>query len=314
MFVSPAVDAAIAGVFGLLFGSFFNVVVHRLPQILDREWWSDFVGALRFDPGSHERVLGRVPDKNFVAATTKLEADLQALPRLTLAQPRSRCPHCGHAIRWYENIPVVSWLALRGKCSACGKRISVRYPIVEAVTAGFFALCAFRWGLMSPQAFAWAAFAGLLICMFLIDMDTFYIPTSLNYGLLWLGLLVAAFGWTIPAKFSIIGAAAGFLAFWSVARLFKLITGKEGLGEGDFTLLAGLAAWLGAHYLLAIILVSSVVGSVIGIILILVGKMANKDVQMPFGPYLAGAGLVCLAIGPARVPALFPFAFPFGSP
>jgi leader peptidase (prepilin peptidase)/N-methyltransferase len=226
--------------------------------------------------------------------------------------PASRCPHCGHRIRWYENIPVVSWLALRGKCSSCRASIGMRYPVVELVTAAFFALCGARFGL-TLQAAAWAAFAALLICLFLIDMDTQILPDDLNYSLLWLGLLAAALGWTVPLASAVWGAALGYLVFWGIFQAYKLATGKEGMGYGDFKLLAALGAWLGAKYLLAIILLSSVVGAVIGIALLIVGKLANKDIPMPFGPYLAGAGLLAFLLSPATVPALIPFAFPFGA-
>jgi leader peptidase (prepilin peptidase)/N-methyltransferase len=166
---------------------------------------------------------------------------------------------------------------------------------------------------LSAQAAAWAAFAALLICLFLIDMDTQILPDDLNYSLLWLGLLVSALGWSVPLRSAVWGAALGYLVFWGIFQAFKLATGKEGMGYGDFKLLAALGAWLGVEYLLAIILLSSIVGAVIGIVLLVVGKLANKDIPMPFGPYLAGAGLVCLALSPAAVPALLPFAFPFGT-
>jgi leader peptidase (prepilin peptidase)/N-methyltransferase len=286
MLSSVAMDALIGGVLGLLVGSFLNVVVHRLPKMLERQWaaeCAEFSGQ-----------------------------PVQEQEAFNLVVPRSRCPHCGHQIRWYENIPVLSWLALRGKCSQCGQGISIRYPIVELVTAAFFALCAARWGL-SAQAAAWAAFAALLICLFLIDMDTQILPDDLNYSLLWLGLLVSALGWSVPLRSAVWGAALGYLVFWGIFQAFKLATGKEGMGYGDFKLLAALGAWLGVEYLLAIILLSSIVGAVIGIVLLVVGKLANKDIPMPFGPYLAGAGLVCLALSPAAVPALLPFAFPFGT-
>jgi leader peptidase (prepilin peptidase)/N-methyltransferase len=276
----------LATVLGLLVGSFLNVVVYRLPRMLERQWKAE---CAEF---SGQEVADEEP--------------------FNLVVPRSRCPHCGHQIRWYENIPVLSWLALRGRCSACNQRISVRYPLVELVTAGFFALCAARWGL-SVQAAAWAAFAALLICLFLIDMDTQILPDDLNYLLLWLGLLVSAAGWSVPLTSAVWGAALGYLVFWGIFQAFKLATGKEGMGYGDFKLLAALGAWLGVEYLLAIILLSSIVGAVIGIVLLVVGKLANKDIPMPFGPYLAGAGLVCLALSPAAVPALLPFAFPFGA-
>jgi leader peptidase (prepilin peptidase) / N-methyltransferase len=280
-------DAAIlAGVFGLLVGSFLNVVVYRFPKMLERQWaaeCADLSGQA-------------VPEQ----------------PAFNLVVPRSRCPHCGHEIRWYENIPVLSWLALRGKCSSCKARISARYPIVELVTAAFFALCGFRWG-VGLQAAAWAAFAALLICLFLIDMDTQILPDDLNYTLLWLGLLASALGWTVPLASAVWGAALGYGVFWTIFQVYKLATGKEGMGYGDFKLLAALGAWLGAPFLLAIILMSSMVGAVIGVALIIVGKLANKDIPMPFGPYLAGAGLLALALSPAAVPGLLPFAFPFGA-
>jgi len=285
MLVSREFDAGLAGVLGLLVGSFLNVVIHRLPRMMERDWAADCA------------------DLNGQAPPPTGEA-------LTLVRPRSRCPHCGHAIRWYENIPIVSWLALRGKCSSCKASIGVRYPVVEAVTAAFFALCAWRFG-FGPQAAAWAAFASLLICLFLIDMDTQYLPDDLNYILLWLGLLAAALGWTVPLKAAVWGAFGGYVSLWLVFKGYKLATGKDGMGYGDFKLLAALGAWLGVEFLLAIVLLSSIVGAVIGVVLLIVGRLANKEVPMPFGPYLAGAGLLSLVLGPAAVPALLPFAFPF---
>jgi leader peptidase (prepilin peptidase)/N-methyltransferase len=310
MGLAQGIDALFGCVLGLLVGSFLNVVIHRLPRMLGRGWWEE-VHQMLDDEDSHKEVLGHAPTPALVAQKHALRQNLDALGRLTLAGPASRCPHCGHQIRWYENIPVLSWLALRGRCSGCKQRISARYPIVEIVTAGFFALCAYRWGL-SPQAAAWAAFAALLICLFLIDMDTFLLPDDLTLLLLWLGLLAAALGWTVALASAVWGAALGYLALWAVYHLFKLATGKEGMGYGDFKLLAALGAWLGAEYLLAVILLSSIVGAVIGILLLAAGKLANKDIPMPFGPYLAGAGLLALALGPAALPALIPFAFPFG--
>jgi leader peptidase (prepilin peptidase)/N-methyltransferase len=287
MVLPAGLEAAIvAAVFGLLVGSFLNVVVYRMPRMLERQWaaeCADYSGQpLKEEPEPFNLVV-----------------------------PRSRCPHCGHAIAWYENIPVLSWLALRGRCSSCKAPISPRYPVVELVTGAFFCLCGWRWGL-GFQALAWAAFASLLICMFLIDMDTQILPDDLNYLLLWTGLIAATLGWTVPLAQAVWGAALGYGVFWLIFQLFKLATGKEGMGYGDFKLLAALGAWLGAPYLLAIILMSSIVGAVIGIVLLVVGKLANKDIPMPFGPYLAGAGLLALVLSPASVPALLPFAFPFG--
>jgi leader peptidase (prepilin peptidase)/N-methyltransferase len=284
MAAGAMLDAAIAGVLGLLVGSFLNVVIYRFPKMLERQWAAE-CADMTGQP---------VPE---------------AEP-FNLVVPRSRCRQCGHLIRWYENIPVVSYLALRGKCASCRTPIGMRYPVVELVTAAFFALCAWRWGL-TPQAAAWAAFAALLICLFLIDFDTQILPDDLNYVLLWLGLLAAATGWTVPLVSAVWGAALGYLLFWGIFQAYRLATGKEGMGYGDFKLLAALGAWFGAEYLLAIVLLSSVVGAVIGMLLLVVGKLANKEIPMPFGPYLAGAGLLCLVLSPAAVPALFPFAFPF---
>ena len=286
MFLPAGIEAAvIAAVFGLLVGSFLNVVVYRFPRMLERQWAAECA--------------------EFTGQPVK-EDDT-----FNLVVPRSRCPHCGHQIRWYENIPVFSWLALRGRCSSCKAGISPRYPMVELLTGAFFFLCGWRWGL-TPQAAAWAAFASLLICLFLIDMDTQILPDDLNYALLWLGLLASSLGWTVSLSSAVWGAALGYGVFWTIFQLFKLATGKEGMGYGDFKLLAALGAWLGAPYLVAIILMSSIVGAVIGIGLLVVGKLANKDIPMPFGPYLAGAGLLALVLSPAAVPMLLPFAFPFG--
>lgn len=285
MLVSSWTDAALGGVLGLLVGSFLNVVIYRLPKMMERQWAAECA-----------EISGQ---------PVKIEEPFNLLV------PRSRCPHCGHMIRWYENIPVLSWLALRGRCSVCKAPIGLRYPVVELLTAAFFALCGGRWGI-TLQAAAWAAFAALLICLFLIDMDTQLLPDDLNYSLLWLGLVASAMGWTVPLPSAVWGAVLGYLAFWGIFQAFRLATGKEGMGYGDFKLLAALGAWLGADYLLAIILLSSIVGAVIGVLLIVVGKLANKNIPMPFGPYLAGAGLVCLVLNPSAVPALLPFAFPFG--
>jgi leader peptidase (prepilin peptidase) / N-methyltransferase len=280
-------DAAVlAGVLGLLVGSFLNVVIYRFPKMLERQWAAECAEYTGQPTPEHEP--------------------------FNLVVPRSRCRQCGHLIRWYENIPVVSWLVLRGRCSECKASIGLRYPIVELITAGFFGLCGWRWGL-TMQAAAWAAFAALLICLFLIDMDTQILPDDLNYTLLWLGLLASALGWTVPLASAVWGAALGYGVFWTIFQVYKLATGKEGMGYGDFKLLAALGAWLGAPFLLAIILMSSMVGAVIGVLLIIVGKLANKDIPMPFGPYLAGAGLLALALSPAAVPGLLPFAFPFGA-
>jgi leader peptidase (prepilin peptidase)/N-methyltransferase len=239
--------------------------------------------------------------------------DVDALPPFSLARPASRCGHCGAAIRWYQNVPVLSYLFLRGRCGACKTPISPRYPLVELVTGALFALCAWRFGLTLTAAL-WAAFVAILICQFLIDLDTQYLPDSLNYVLLWLGLMGAAAGLThVPLASAVWGAVCGYLGLWLIYHIYRLATGKEGMGYGDFKLLAALGAWLGVDYLIAIVLVSSLVGAVLGSLLLLAGKLAHKDIPISFGPFLAGAGLVCLIVGPDTVRQWIPFAFPLGA-
>jgi len=320
MLGSPALDAGVAGVFGLLVGSFLNVVIYRLPVRMMREWITDSVG-LFVPSGDGQPTLwsqvfgtGKAAPAQLEAGAVEAKAALDELPPLTLSRPRSRCNHCGHLIAWYENIPVLSYLVLRGRCSACQARISPRYPVIELVTGAFFALCAWRWGLSLTAAF-WAAFAALLICQFMIDLDTQYLPDSLNYMLLWLGLLGSVLGIVrVPLSSAVMGAILGYLVLWLVYHAYRLATGKEGMGYGDFKLLAALGAWLGAQYLIAIVLLSSVVGAVLGGFLLVSGRLAHKDIPISFGPFLAGAGLLCLLIGPQAVPDLIPFAFPLGGP
>lgn len=319
MFPAEAIDAVLAGVLGLLFGSFLNVVVYRLPVTMYREWLHESAGNLSAAPEGGTTLWSLVfgPGKPAPASmeqtASEVTAAVEALPRLGLARPASRCGGCGQAIRWYQNIPVLSYLALRGRCAGCGTRISLRYPVVELVSGAFFALCGWRYGL-TPVGAAWAAFAALLLCQFLIDLDTQLLPDSLNYMLLWLGLIAALMGWTeVPLRLAVWGAVMGYLSLWAVYHAYRLATGKEGMGYGDFKLLAALGAWLGAHFLVGIILLSSIVGAVLGGALLISGKLANKDIPISFGPFLAGAGLLCLALGPAEVARLIPFAFPFGA-
>jgi len=318
MLVSREFDAALAGVLGLLVGSFLNVVIYRTPVMMYCGWLSDAVANLmtsRDAPSLWSLVFGPKarPPAGLEAAADRAAAEIEKLPPFDLARPASRCGRCGHRIRWYENIPVLSYLALRGRCAACKTRISPRYPLVELVTAAFFALCGYRFGL-TPTGALWAAFAALLICQFLIDFDTQFLPDSLNYPLLWLGLVGAAAGWTgVALASSVWGAVFGYLSLWLVYHGYRLVTGKEGMGYGDFKLLAALGAWLGADYLIAIILVSSLVGALLGLGLRVAGRLAHKDIPIAFGPFLAGAGLVCLAVGPGAVQQWIPFAFPFGA-
>jgi leader peptidase (prepilin peptidase)/N-methyltransferase len=273
---APAGDLAIsliAGLFGLLFGSFLNVVIHRLPIMMQRE--SD----------------------NYVA-----EESNQPLPhtsRYNLMTPRSACPHCQHQITAMENIPVISWLALRGKCSNCKAPISPRYPLVELLTGALSALVVWRFGS------GWSGLAGLfflysLVALTFIDADTQLLPDDLTYPLLWGGLLMNINGTYVPLQDAVIGAAAGYLALWSVYWLFKLATGKEGMGYGDFKLLAALGVWLGWQMVLPVALFASLIGAVVGIGLKLRGGL-REGRYVPFGPFLAGGGLAVLLIGTAKV-------------
>ena len=261
------------GLIGLCVGSFLNVVIHRLPRIMERAWKQE----------SAELLGVVIPEE----------------PALSLSKPASRCPHCGHRIRWFENVPLLSWLVLRGRCSACRAPIGVRYPLVELATALLFAGLAARFG-AQPALFAWCGFVAVLLTLSAIDWDTTLLPDSLTLPLLWAGLIAAAFGWTVPLTTALWGAVAGYLSLWSIYWLFKLTTGKEGMGAGDFKLLAALGAWLGWSMLLPIVLGASLIGAVVGIGMKLSGAL-REGRYVPFGPFLAGAGLVVLYAGSERV-------------
>jgi leader peptidase (prepilin peptidase)/N-methyltransferase len=225
-------------------------------------------------------------------------------PAITLSTPRSRCPSCGHAIAWYENIPLASWLWLRARCSACKAPISARYPLIEVATAVLFALVGWRFG-AEPVALLWCFFCAVLVALAGIDWDTTLLPDNLTLPLLWAGLASAAFGWTIPLADAVWGAIVGYLSLWSIYWLFKLTTGKEGMGFGDFKLLAALGAWLGWKMLPLIVLGSSVVGAIIGISLVVL-KGRDHNIPLAFGPYLAIAGVIALFFGPVLVKIYFP--------
>ncbi len=266
----------------LCVGSFLNVVIHRLPIMMQRDWREQCTELMRTDtPQANAPQINAPTDTPY-----------------TLAQPRSACPHCGHQITALENIPVLSYLTLRGKCSGCDARISPRYPIVELFTAILGVAVALKFGVtmdtVAALSFTWA-----LIALAGIDLDTQYLPDSITLPLLWAGLLLSVMPWNtlVPDPYtSIIGAAAGYLSLWSVYQLFKLVTGKEGMGYGDFKLLAALGAWLGWQRLPLIILLSAVVGAAVGIALIVLRRHA-REVPIPYGPYLAAAGWVALMWG-----------------
>ena len=269
VFLSPFVLA----LFGLCIGSFLNVVIHRLPLMLERGWKQESAD-----------LLGVAHDET---------------PALTLSRPASRCPSCGHAIRWYENVPVASWLWLRGRCSACKVRISARYPLVEIATGVLFGLAGWRFG-AQPVVLLWCAFCAVLVALSGIDWDTTLLPDDLTLPLLWGGLVASLLGWTIPLQEAMQGAVVGYLSLWLVYWLFKLATGKEGMGFGDFKLLAALGAWLGWKMVLPIVLGASVIGAVVGIVMKMSAAL-REGRYVPFGPFLAGAGLVVLFAGQQRV-------------
>ncbi|MGH8617681.1 MAG: prepilin peptidase [Burkholderiales bacterium] len=269
---SPLLWVAIVFAFSLAIGSFLNVVIHRLPKMLARQWQAECA-----------ELTGAAP--------------AAAAPAYNLVVPRSACPACGHHITALENIPLLSWLVLRGKCSACAARISARYPVVELATALLSAYVAWRFG-FTAKAFAGLLFVWALIALACIDLDTFYLPDDITLPLVWAGLLANLFGLFTDLSSAVIGAAAGYLVLWTVYWLFKWATGKEGMGYGDFKLLAAIGAWLGWQALPTVILLSSFVGAVIGITLIAVRRQ-GRDTQIPFGPYLVVAALIALFWGDA---------------
>lgn len=265
----PVIFAALAALLGLMVGSFLNVVIHRLPQMIQRDWEAQCAELRGETPAAQEPY--------------------------SLVRPRSHCPQCGAQIAARDNIPVFGWLLLGGRCRSCNARISVRYPLIEAITGGLFLFAAIEFG---P---GWAAGGAMLFCAVLvaltfIDADTQLLPDDLTLPLLWAGLLANLFGLYTDLTSAVIGAMAGYLSLWSVYWLFRLVTGKEGMGFGDFKLLAAIGAWLGWQMLPLVILLSSVVGAVVGIALIVAARH-GRNVPIPFGPYLAAAGMIALFWG-----------------
>jgi len=282
---SPEAAVAVAALLGLLVGSFLNVVVYRLPVMMERQWAAEVADARPDAPSAAPSADKVVPP----------EAET-----FNLVVPRSRCPHCGHQVRWYENLPIVSWLALRGRCSACKGSISVRYPLVEAATALVFGFCAWRWGITETAA-AWCVFSAALIALALIDWDTTLLPDNITLPLVWAGLLAAALQYTaLPLADSVWGAVGGYMSLWLVYWGFKLLTGKEGMGYGDFKLFAALGAWFGWQALIPLILIASISGAVVGIVLKLRSSLREGG-YLPFGPFLALAGLIGMVFSPAAL-------------
>lgn len=258
---------------GLCVGSFLNVVAYRLPVMMERDWKLECHEFLELDPPNFEHNLRSI----------------------NLATPASACPNCGHKLHFWENIPVISYLFLKAKCSSCGAKISIQYPVVELLTGLSSLIVAHTFG-VTLQTLAALCFTWVLIALTLIDLKKQLLPDSITLPLLWFGLFFSFFELFTDLKSSVIGAMAGYLILWSVYHLFKLLTKKDGMGFGDFKLLAALGAWAGFSYLPQIILVSSVVGSVIGISMLITGK-TKKHQPIPFGPYLAVAGWIALLWG-----------------
>jgi len=268
----PSLLYAVTALIALVVGSFLNVVIHRVPRILEENW---------------RRECSQEADQTHPAPP----------PRLTLASPGSHCPHCGSPLRPLENIPLLSYLFLRGRCSACRAPIGLRYPLVEAATALLSIIVVWRFGVTLPSAAALVLTWGL-ITLAVIDLDTQLLPDAISLPLLWLGLLASLPEWFTDSHSAILGATLGYVSLWAVFQLFRLFTGKEGMGYGDFKLLALLGAWLGWQNLPQIILLSALTGAVAGMLLILL-RGHDRQMPIPFGPYLAAAGWISLLWGDA---------------
>ena len=266
---NPAIFVTFSVILGLMIGSFLNVVIHRLPKMMEREWHNNCL----------ELQGKEVPEQ----------------PKYSIVTPRSACPSCGHQITAMENIPIASYMMLGGKCKGCKAKISMRYPLVEAITGALLGAVAYKYGYSYTTLFAWI-FTLALIALTFIDFDTQLLPDDITLPLLWLGLLFNLNSGFSDLKSAVIGAILGYLILWSVYWLFKLVTGKEGMGYGDFKLLAAIGAWFGWQIIPAVILLSSVVGAVMGIALIAF-KGKGRNTAIPFGPFLALGGIAALFFG-----------------
>jgi leader peptidase (prepilin peptidase)/N-methyltransferase len=275
MGISPGADAALLGLLGLLIGSFLNVVIYRMPVMLEAQWKAECAD-----------INGQVTPEPAQA--------------FNLMVPRSRCQACEHTLPWFDNIPLLSYLSLRGKCRHCHAPISWRYPLIELSNAALFAYAGWRWGI-SAHAILWAGFSATLLTLAMIDWDTTLLPDDITMPLLWAGLIGAALrltGTALPD--ALWGAVAGYVSLWLVYWGFKLATGKEGMGFGDFKLFAALGAWFGWQALIPIILMASVIGALIGLTMKFFSGLREGG-YIPFGPFLAGAGLTAMVTGPSAI-------------
>jgi len=275
---SPALFCGTALILGLLVGSFLNVVIYRLPKMMEREWRAQ-CAELRGES---------VPEA----------------PKFNIVSPRSKCPCCGHHIAALQNIPLVSWIILGGRCSSCKTRIPFRYPFVETLTGALTACIAWRFG-FGATAFGACLFVWSLIALTFIDLDTQLLPDNITLPLLWVGLAFNLFATFTDLESAVVGAMAGYLILWAVYWLFRLATGKEGMGFGDFKLLSAIGAWLGWKLLPSVILLSAGAGALVGISLVVLGRH-GRDKPIPFGPYLALGGLMALLWGERLLRIYFP--------
>jgi leader peptidase (prepilin peptidase) / N-methyltransferase len=270
---------ALVGFLGLLVGSFLNVVIYRLPKMMEQRWTAECAE------------LTSQPINESALATEKL----------SLITPRSRCSNCGHVIAWYENIPILSYVFLRGKCSVCGTSIGMRYPTIELATGLLFAWCAWHWG-NTTATLVWCGFSAALLCLAVIDWDTTLLPDDITLPLLWAGLLASVLHVNTGLNITdaLWGAVAGYVSLWLVYWMFKLATGKEGMGYGDFKLFAALGAWFGWQALVPIILMASIIGAVVGIAMKFTSGLREGG-YVPFGPFLAAAGFTAMISGPSSI-------------
>lgn len=276
----PILWLVVATIIGLLVGSFLNVVIHRLPIMLERGWRRDCQEFLEIDSSSQPEAYN-------------------------LVTPRSACPHCHTPIKAWQNIPVISWLWLRGKCRHCQHKISVQYPLIELASGLLTLLAAWYFGVSATAIAAWV-FTWILLSAAIIDLKTTLLPDNLTLPLMWLGILLAltGVGTSVTLENAVLGAVGGYLILWSIYWLFKLLTGREGMGYGDFKLLAALGAWLGWQQLPMVLLLSAGVGAIVGISMILFLKH-DKRIPIPFGPYLASAGLLSYYLGDTLLKMVF---------
>lgn len=287
-------------VLGLLIGSFLNVVIHRIPLMDLRSWWRfDIVDYALTDDRAWRPVFGdkSVPPPQLQVAAASIRAELTNVPEVSLLRPRSRCPHCGHVLHWYENVPVLSWLWLRGRCSSCKTAVSPRYPLVELLTAALFGACAAAYG-PTPAMVLFCTVLALLIVKSFIDLAATLLPEGLTLSLIGLGALGALAGWTsVTPTDSLAGALAGFLVLWLPGTFWKVVLKKDAMGAGDMKMLAGLGALFGWQALPLLLFAASVIGVVVGLAFIAVSGR-GRETKISFGPFLAIAGVACVFLRP----------------